>query len=115
MKKALVIQEDLVLLKIIERFLNLKGYECKAIQGLQDLKIEDQTANFDVIISDILFDGIAPLDFVFQIKEIILHKYLIIITNMGQPGIRQEILSSQNVYGFFSIPFDMEKVGNLIN
>lgn len=115
MKKALVIQEDIVILKILERLMNLHKYDCKAIRTINDLQIEDQSVNFDIIISDILFDGIAPLDFVFQIQEIISHKSLIIVTNMGQQKIRRDILSSEKVVGFFAIPFDMEKIENLIS
>ncbi|RKS53400.1 hypothetical protein BC962_1650 [Gillisia mitskevichiae] len=114
MRKALVIQEDIIILKIIERLVVLNHYECKAIRSINDLDIEDQSENFDVIISDILFDGIAPLDFVFQIQEIILHKSLIIVTNMGQKKIQKEILASQNVIGFFPIPLDMDNIQKLI-
>lgn len=89
-------------------------YHCKAIRSLEELGIEDQQENFDIIISDILFDGIAPLDFVFQIKEIILHRSLVIVTSMGQQKVRQEILSSGNVSGFFAVPFDMKHIQNLV-
>lgn len=115
MKKALVIQEDIVILKILERLMKLHKYDCKAIRAINDLQIEDQSVNFDIIISDILFDGVAPLDFVFQIQEIILHKSLLIVTNMGQESIRLDILSSEKVDGFFAIPFDMERIENLIS
>ena len=114
MRKALVIQEDIIILKIIERLVILNQYECRAIRSINDLDIEDQSANFDVIISDILFEGIAPLDFVFQIQEIILHKSLIIVTNMGQNKIEKEILASQNVRGFFPIPLDMDNIQKFI-
>ncbi len=89
-------------------------YRCKAIRSLEELNIEDQQENFDVIISDILFDGIAPLDFVFQIQEIIMHRSLVIVTSMGQQKVRKEILSSGNVSGFFAIPFDMQHIQNLV-
>ncbi len=114
MRKALVIQEDVIILKILERMVILNHYDCRAIRSINDLEIEDQSENFDIIISDILFDGIAPLDFVFQIQEIILHKYLIIVTNMGQHKIEKEILASQNVSGFFAIPLDLDNIQNLI-
>jgi len=66
----------------------LNQYECRAIRSINDLDIEDQSSNFDVIISDILFEGIAPLDFVFQIQEIILHKSLIIVPDSFGTNIR---------------------------
>ncbi|TVZ28706.1 response regulator receiver domain-containing protein [Gillisia sp. Hel_I_86] len=114
MRKALVIQEDIIILKILERLVMLNHYECKAIGSINDLNIEDQSENFDIIISDILFDGIAPLDFVFQIQEIILHQSLIIVTNMGQKKIKKEIMASENVSGFFAIPLDMDHIQTLI-
>ncbi len=114
MKKALIIQEDIIILKIMERLMLLNSYDCKAIRTISDLSIEDQTENFDIIISEILFDGIAPLDFVFQIQEIILHKSLIIVTNMGQDRIKNEILDTNKVQGFFAVPFDLDRIQNLI-
>lgn len=114
MKKALVIQEDIIILNLLERLMNLHSYECKAIRTLSDLDIEDQIIDFDVIISEILFNGIAPLDFVFQIQEIILHKSLIILTNMGQANIKKEVLASGKVEGFFAVPFDLDHIQKLI-
>lgn len=114
MKKALVIQEDIIILKILERLMTINSYDCRAIRTLSDLDIEDQIIDFDIIISEILFDGIAPLDFVFQIKEIIMHKSLIILTNMGQEKIKNEILSSKKVDGFFAVPLDIDQIEYLI-
>jgi len=113
-KKALIIQQDIIILKIMERLLQLNSYDCKAIRTIAELNIEDQTQDFDIIISEILFDGIAPLDFVHQIQEIILHKSLIIVTNMGQERIKNEILNTKKVSGFFAVPFDLDRMQNLI-
>lgn len=98
----------------MERLMQLNSYDCKAIRNVSDLEIEDQTQNFDVIISEILFDGIAPLDFVYQIQEIILHKSLIIVTNMGQERIKNEILNTNKVAGFFAVPFDLDRMQKII-
>jgi DNA-binding NtrC family response regulator len=114
MKNALIIQEDLIILKLLERLIRSHGYECKAIRSLEDLNIEDQTKNFDIIISDILFEGISPLDVVFQIQEIILHRSLIIVTNMGQRSIEQDVLASNQVSGFFAVPVDLDEIETLI-
>lgn len=92
----------------------LNSYNCKAIRTISDLSIEDQAEDFDIIISEILFDGIAPLDFVFQIQEIILHKSLIIVTNMGQERIKNEIMETKKVEGFFAVPFDLDRIQKLI-
>lgn len=90
-------------------------YECKAIRALDELDIEDQDENFDLIVSDILFDGIAPLDYVYQLKEIIRHKTLLIITSMGQKKVRQEILDMGHVAAFFAVPFNFDRVEKILS
>lgn len=102
------------MLKVLERMILNREYRCKAIRSLNQLDIEDQDVNFDIIISDILFDGIAPLDYVYQIKEIIPHKSLLIITSMGQKKVRQNILEMGNVSGFFAVPFNFDKVEQML-
>ena len=92
----------------------LNSYHCKAIRTIADLNMEDQAEDFDIIISEILFEGIAPLDFVYQIQEIIPHKSLIIVTNMGQERIKNEILDTKKVEGFFAVPFDLDRIHKLI-
>lgn len=114
-KSALIIQQDLILLKVLERMILSKQYQCKAIRALDELDMEDQTRNFDLIISDILFDGIAPLDFVYQLKEIISHKSLLIITSMGQKEIRQQVLTMGHVTDFLSVPFNFQEVEEILN
>lgn len=114
MKTALVIQEDIIILKILERLMKVNAYDCKAIRSLYDLNIEDQNIDYDIIISDILFDGIAPLDFIFQIGEVLLHRSLVIVTNMGQERIEKDMLASKNVAGFFAVPFDVNNITKLI-
>lgn len=114
MKKALIIQEDIILLKIIERLVVQNGFKCRCIRRIEELNIEDQQENFDLIISDILFNGISPLDFVFQLREVIMHKSLVIVTNMGQLNVRLEVMASKKVDGFFSIPIDMNLIQKII-
>lgn len=92
----------------------LNSYECRAVRTLAELNIEDQSTNFDIIISEILFDGIAHLDFVNQIQEIILHKEFIILTNMGQAKVKEEVMALNKVKGFFAVPFDLDHIQKLI-
>jgi len=114
MRKVLVIQEDIVILKILERLVSLNEYECKAIRSLDSLTIYDQQTNFEFIITDILFEGIAPLQFVAQVQEIIPHKNLLIVTNMGQDKIKQEIFALRGVTGFYAVPIDLDEIEAII-
>ncbi|PTX43617.1 response regulator receiver domain-containing protein [Christiangramia gaetbulicola] len=114
MKKVLVIQEDIIILKILERLTRLNGFDCKAIRSLSALNIEDQQTNFDFIITDILFEGIAPLQFVAQVQEVLLHKNLLIVTNMGQDKIKQEIFNLRGITGFYAVPIDLDEIEAII-
>lgn len=114
MRKVLVIQEDIVILRILERLVRLNNFECKAIRSLDALNIEDQQTNFDFIITDILFEGIAPLEFVAQVQEILLHKNLLIVTNMGQDKIKKEIFALRGVTGFYAVPIDLDEIEAII-
>lgn len=114
MRKVLVIQEDIIILRILERLVRLNNFECKAIRSLDDLNIEDQATNFDFIITDILFEGIAPLEFVAQVQEILLHKNLLIVTNMGQDKIKKEIFALRGITGFYAVPIDLDEIEAII-
>ncbi|SDR66547.1 response regulator [Christiangramia echinicola] len=114
MRKVLVIQEDIIILKILERLVELNDYECKAIRSLEALNIEDQQTNFDFIITDILFEGIAPLQFVAQVQEVLMHKNLLIVTNMGQDKIKKEIFALRGVTGFYAVPIDLDEIEAII-
>lgn len=114
MRKVLVIQEDIIILKILERLVRLNDYDCKAIRSLDELNIDDQQTNFEFIITDILFEGIAPLEFVAQVQEILLHRNLIIVTNMGQDKIKQEIFALRGITGFYAVPIDLDEIEAII-
>lgn len=114
-KKALLIQEDIIMLKILERLILSKAYSCKAIRSLEQLDIEDQSSFFDFIISDILFDGIAPLEFIDQVQEIISHDKLVVVTNMGQENVKAAIIAMSGVSGFFSVPFNLDEIETLLD
>ncbi len=114
MRKVLVIQEDIIILKILERLVKLNNYECKAIKSLDALTIEDQQTNYEFIITDILFEGIAPLQFVAQIQEVLHHNNLLIVTNMGQDKIKQEIFAMRGVTGFYAVPIDLDEIESII-
>lgn len=110
----MVIQEDIIILKILERLVRLNDYDCKAIRSLDELNIDDQQTNFEFIITDILFEGIAPLEFVAQVQEILLHRNLIIVTNMGQDKIKQEIFALRGITGFYAVPIDLDEIEAII-
>lgn len=107
---VLIIQEDIILRKILERLVLSLRFSCEALPSLYDLDLTEQKGDFDVVVTDILFDGMSPLDFAVQIQEAIRLKHLLIVTNMGQENIKREILGIKGVDGFFGVPFDLEEI-----
>jgi len=58
MRKALVIQADIIILKILERLVILNQYECKAIRSINDLEIEDQSENLILLFRTFFLMGL---------------------------------------------------------
>lgn len=110
MRSALVIQGDIIIRKILERLVLSVGFSCSALSSLYDLDITELEKDYDVVITDILFDGVGPHDFAVHIREAIPLKYLLIVTNMGQDIIRKDMLSIEGVNGFFGVPFDLDEI-----
>jgi len=109
-RTALVIQEDLIMRKILKKLLTSRGYSCVALASLYDLEFSKIEQGLDVVITDILFEGIGPLDFAVQIQEAIPHKNLIIITYMGQERVKKDLMKIEGVKGFYGIPFDLKEI-----
>lgn len=109
MKQALVIQEDLIMQKILMRLVMSLGFDCHASSSIDELTAAEKSYIFDLVISDILFDdGISSFDYAFRLGEEIRSKHLYIVTRMGQEIIRQNFLNTKGVNGFFGIPFDLD-------
>lgn len=109
-RTALVIQEDLIMRKILKKLLVSRGYSCLALASLYELEFSQIEEGLDVVITDILFDGVGPLDFAVQIQEAIPQKNLIIVTYMGQERIEKDLMNIKGVTGFYGIPLDLEKI-----
>lgn len=109
-RTALVIQEDLITRKILKKLVTSQGFSCMALASLNDLDFFEVEHGLDVVITDILFDGIGPLDFAVQIQEAIPQKNLLIVTHMGQERIRKDLMKIKGVSGFFGVPFDLDQI-----
>lgn len=110
MKRVLIIQEDIVFRRILERLAASLNFEVLALESLFQLDIQGYSSEFDAVITDILFEGVGPLDFPHQIQEVVAHKHLFIVTNMGQDFIKKKILAIEGVSGFYGIPFDLDEL-----
>lgn len=109
-KNALIIQEDLILRKILERLVTSVGFSCVALSSLYEFDITEVKDAIHIVITDILFEGIGPLDYPVQLEEAIPLENLMIVTYMGQESIKNEVMGIKNVLGFYDIPFDLDDI-----
>ncbi len=110
-KTALIIQEDIIMRRILERLVKASGFSVQICSSIDDLALHEQNTEYDLVISDILFDdGISSFDFAFRLGNEISSKLLFIVTKMGQEVIRQNFLNMERVDRFFGIPFDLDEL-----
>ncbi len=83
-KKILVIEDDLLMVKILEFVLRKEGYEITiakdGIEGLEKL----QTSNPDMIITDIILPFKSGLEIISFAKENLKHIPVIVVSSMGE-------------------------------
>lgn len=104
----MIIQEDMIMQKILQYLLLSLNFEVKVYSSFTEIDLEDQHTPFDVVLTDILFDAISPIEFVLQLQESVNCRNVIVVTNMGQARIAKTISGLPAVKGFFGIPFDLE-------
>lgn len=109
-RTALVIQEDIIMRKILQQLVSSLNFSCTALASLYELDFTKIQQGLDVVITDILFEGVGPRDFAVQILEAIPQKNLIIVTNMGQDRIKRDLLKIEGVSGFYGVPFDLDEI-----
>lgn len=105
---ALLIQEDLTLRSIIAHLLLRKGYDCKAVASLEDLGTTEPT-NYKLVISDLLFAGIRPEEYVLQLQDRLTYERLFIITMLGQAKVKRGIYKLVDVDGYYDYPIDLSE------
>lgn len=110
-KKSLVLQEDLLLLFVLKKMLESIGYQCEAIDNIDLLNGEDKT-HFDLVITDVLFKGHAPLELISQIKDSLSFGKIYIVSDMELSKLRKSISNIQPIDGFYETPIDLDKFKN---
>lgn len=107
--QALLIQEDVTLRSIISHLLLRKGYECHAATSLGSLDITDNQ-KYQVVISDVLFHGIRPEEYVLKLQQRLTYEKLFIITMLGQAKVKRGIYKLIDVDGYYDYPIDLSEL-----
>ena len=109
-EKVLVVQEDLTLRKVIKNMFIQKGYEVWDIPSLNYLDTGELEHHFKIVVSDILFQGVSPLEFVVQIEEVLHFEKIFIVTSLGQEKIKRNVSRLRSVHGYFDFPIDLTQL-----
>ncbi|MFV5692637.1 response regulator transcription factor [Flavobacterium sp. LT1R49] len=83
-KKILVIEDDILMVKILEFILRKEGYELTiakdGIEGIEKLN----SVNPDMVITDIILPFKSGLEVISCIKENFIHIPVIVVSSMGE-------------------------------
>lgn len=113
-ERVLVIQEDLVMRKIMERMFLQKGYNCFCLASLMDFKPMEMDPQFAIVVTDLIFHGIRPEEYVLNLKDAIKYDKLFIVTMLGQDKVKRSILRLTEINGYFDYPVDLKKIEDQI-
>ena len=107
--KVMIVDDDNVTRKLLERLLEKNGYDCKMAYDAEQARGYLKKETFQLIISDVSMPGESGLEFV----EYALSSYpdmaAIIITGMYDPEVSQKALKI-GVWGFITKPFESSQV-----
>ncbi|MEC3967095.1 response regulator [Flagellimonas halotolerans] len=113
-KRVLVLQGDLVMRKILERMFHTKGYDCHCLASLAEFKDKDVQSHFHVVVTDLLFRGISPQEYVLKLNGSIKYDKLFVVTMLGQEKIKRSISRLTTIDGYFDYPVDLKEIEDKI-
>lgn len=107
---VLIIQEDLILRQIIERMFLANDYSCISLSSLEQIKPEDTEHHYRFVVSDLLFQGVSPMEYVNQLREALNYEKIFIVTILGQEKMKRSISRLTQVNAYYEFPVDLEEM-----
>ncbi len=108
--KVLVLQENIVMNRILERHLQSKGFQCIALNSLDAVKAINFHPKYDLVVTDILFHGIHSLDFIREITSLVQYQRFIVVTALGQEKVKRQIMKFNKIDQYLDYPVDLELI-----
>jgi EAL domain-containing protein (putative c-di-GMP-specific phosphodiesterase class I)/ActR/RegA family two-component response regulator len=112
--RALVVDDEPAILRVIERVLSARGYavEC-CTDGVEAIR-RLEAAGFDTIISDISMPGIGGIELLRRVREHDLDVPVILIT--GAPAIGTAVKAVEyGAFRYLTKPFDLEELVDVVS
>jgi len=112
-KSVLVIDDEEVLLKALDRFLKSQGYDVVAYSNWE-LGVEAaRQKTFDLLLVDLMLPKTSGIDVIRRVKEIQPTIVSIVMTGFGTIPSAIEAIRA-GAYHYVTKPFDLEDIGSLV-
>lgn len=108
-EKILIVDDELPIRKILTRFLEGAGYQCKNADGVASAKVMLETESFDLLLSDLKMPGETGLGLIRYAKAHYPDMGRIMISAFGDPEIAGEIMEV-GILGYIVKPVTREIV-----
>lgn len=112
--RILIVDDEEYIRKVAERFLNLQGYETlTASNGMEGFKAYRE-GDFDLVLADLIMSPVNGVQMYHKIKKIDPEAKIFIMSGF-QDDEQIASLLEHGALGFISKPFDLYKLGEMIN
>lgn len=109
LRKILVVDDDPVVSKSIDRVLSDKGYAVITASNAQEALLKLDAENYDVVFTDIKMPGMSGLEMTEQVKQRRPWLPVVIVTGYGSPG-NEARAEAAGVSGFLRKPLSPEMI-----
>jgi DNA-binding NtrC family response regulator len=82
-EKILIVEDELEMLQFLERYYSRKAYKITAVDSTEKAWAALCETEYDLVISDMAFDGMSGIDLLKMIREVDKDLPFIIITGQG--------------------------------
>jgi len=113
MKKILIVDDSLVILKAIGGFLAEKGFSVYMSDSMEKALNLSDKKKFDLVVSDFNLRGGSGIELINKIREV-QPKTKVILTS-GNFDFDNGILKTQKIDAFLQKPFEVTELETLIN
>lgn len=112
-KSILVIDDEEVLLKALDRFLRSEGYDVSAFSDWEKGVEAARSKSFDLLLIDLMLPKTSGIEVIRRIKELQSSVVSIVMTGFGTIPSAIEAIRA-GAYHYVTKPFDLEDIGSLV-
>jgi DNA-binding NtrC family response regulator len=112
-KSILVIDDEEVLLKALDRFLKSQGYDVSAFSDWEKALEAARARTFDLLLVDLMLPKTSGIEVIRRLRETQPNLVSVVMTGFGTIPSAVEAIRA-GAYHYVTKPFDLEDIGSLI-